>query len=69
MKTRKPISEELRKKVANRLAKKKADNQEKDKSFTAHDDAVSDGCVMCGNEWKSLNSEGYCSSCWTIWKS
>lgn len=41
----------------------------RDLSFTAHDDATSDGCVMCGNEWKSLNKDGYCSSCWTIWNS
>lgn len=40
-----------------------------DLSFTAHGDATSDGCQMCGNEYKSLNAEGYCSSCWTIWKS
>jgi len=40
-----------------------------DLSFTAHDDATSHGCTMCGNEWKSLNRDGYCSSCWTIWNS
>jgi hypothetical protein len=40
-----------------------------DLSFQAHDDATSDGCKMCGNEWKSLNKQGYCSSCWTIWNS
>lgn len=40
-----------------------------DLSFTAHDDATSNGCKMCGNEYKSLNAEGYCSSCWTVWKS
>lgn len=40
-----------------------------DLSFTAHDDATSQGCQMCGSEWKSLNKEGYCSSCWTVWKS
>ena len=40
-----------------------------DLSFEAHDDATSQGCTMCGNEWKSLNKEGYCSSCWTIWNS
>lgn len=26
-------------------------------------------CRMCGNEWKSLNEEGFCSSCWAVWKS
>ena len=25
-------------------------------------------CVMCGRE-RSLNDDGYCSSCWTIWNS
>ena len=25
-------------------------------------------CKMCGNDWKSLNSDGYCSSCWQVWK-
>lgn len=40
-----------------------------DKSFTAHDDATSNGCVMCGNEWKSLNQEGRCSTCEMIWNS
>lgn len=40
-----------------------------DLSFTAHDDATSHGCRMCGNEYKSLNEDGYCSSCWTVWKS
>lgn len=40
-----------------------------DLSFTAHDDAVSNGCQMCGNEHKSLNEQGYCSSCWTVWNS
>lgn len=40
-----------------------------DLSFTAHEDAVSSGCVNCGNEHKSLNADGYCSSCWTVWKS
>jgi len=25
-------------------------------------------CVMCGRE-RPLNSEGYCSPCWTIWNS
>lgn len=34
-----------------------------DKSFTAHDDAVSDGCIDCGNEWVSLNYHGRCSYC------
>lgn len=37
--------------------------------FKAHDDAISQGCKMCGNEWKSLNEKGYCSSCWTVWNS
>jgi hypothetical protein len=27
------------------------------------------GCKMCGVEWKSLNEDGYCSSCWTVWNS
>lgn len=36
-------------------------------SFIAHDDATSQGCTMCGNEWKSLNAAGYCSSCWQVW--
>lgn len=27
------------------------------------------GCRMCGNEWKSINDEGFCSSCWSVWKS
>lgn len=40
-----------------------------DLSFQAHGDATSYGCQMCGNEWKSLNAEGYCSSCWTVWNS
>lgn len=40
-----------------------------DLSFIAHDDATSQGCQMCGNEWKSLNEQGYCSSCWTVWNS
>jgi len=26
------------------------------------------GCQMCGNEYKSLNEEGFCSSCYTVWK-
>jgi len=26
------------------------------------------GCRMCGNEWKTLNSEGFCSSCYQVWK-
>lgn len=26
-------------------------------------------CAMCGNEWKSLNDDGYCSSCWQVWNS
>lgn len=30
---------------------------------------IFNGCKMCGNEYKSLNSEGYCSSCWTVWNS
>lgn len=42
---------------------------EADLSFTAHDDATSDGCVMCGNEYSSLNKQGYCSGCWTVWNS
>lgn len=42
---------------------------EPDLSFTAHDDATSNGCRMCGNEWKSLNKKGYCSNCWAIWNS
>jgi len=46
-----------------------AKHYQQDKSFTAHDDAVSDGCVMCGNEWKSLNKEGRCSTCQQIWES
>lgn len=25
-------------------------------------------CVMCGKE-RSLNDEGYCGSCWTVWTS
>lgn len=45
------------------------DFDETDLSFTAHDDAVSGGCQMCGNEWKSLNKQGYCSNCWAIWNS
>jgi hypothetical protein len=40
-----------------------------DLSFQAHGDAISHGCKMCGNEWKSLNQQGYCSSCWTVWNS
>ena len=39
-----------------------------DKSFTAHDDAVSDGCVDCGNEWQSLNKHGRCSWCQMVWE-
>ena len=30
--------------------------------FTEHD------CKMCG-KGRSLNNEGYCSSCWQIWNS
>lgn len=45
----------------------KPDPLEGDLSFEAHDDATSWGCKMCGNEWKSLNVAGYCSSCWVIW--
>jgi len=40
-----------------------------DLSFEAHGDATSHGCKMCGNEWKSLNASGYCSSCWQVWTS
>jgi hypothetical protein len=40
-----------------------------DKSFVAHDDATSDGCVSCGNDWKSLNSNGRCSRCEQVWSS
>lgn len=40
-----------------------------DKSFTAHDDATSDGCIDCGNEWRSLNKDGRCSRCQMIWDS
>jgi rubrerythrin len=47
----------------------KPDPIDGDLSFTAHDDATHWGCKMCGNDWKSLNSAGYCSSCWTIWNS
>lgn len=43
--------------------------EDTDLSFTAHDDATSAGCVNCGNEYKSLNKQGYCSSCWTVWNS
>lgn len=40
-----------------------------DKSFVAHDDAVSNGCTMCGNEWQSLNQHGRCSHCEQVWNS
>lgn len=40
-----------------------------DLSFEANGDATSNGCVMCGNQWKSLNKKGYCSLCWTVWNS
>lgn len=45
------------------------DTPKPDLSFTAHGDATSSGCKMCGNEHKSLNEQGYCSSCWTVWNS
>lgn len=52
-----------------RIPKAKPDPIEGDLSFEAHDDATHWGCKMCGNEWKSLNAAGYCSSCWVIWNS
>ena len=45
------------------------ERDENDLSYDVPDDAVFDGCKMCGNEWKKLNKEGFCSSCWTVWKS
>ena len=51
------------------LPKAKPDPIEGDLSFEAHDDATHWGCKMCGNEWKSLNAAGYCSSCWQVWNS
>lgn len=26
-------------------------------------------CEMCGGEYKPLNKEGFCSSCWMVWRS
>lgn len=40
------------------------DDNPDDDTYEGYDDE----CVMCGRE-RMLNSEGYCSMCWTIWNS
>lgn len=44
-------------------------DEDEDKSFVAHDDAVSNGCITCGNEWMSLNKHRRCSKCQQVWDS